>query len=353
MARFGGVVIVITGGVASYLKLNEPLPELPALSAHVPENDPVDVSGPLKLWAAPQESIPASASVPDQFTLNALLYQPLLSGARLGVPVAVGAVLSMLMPLTVSAAVLPARSEHAPEADCPAPSAESTLSAGGLPAASPESASEHAKLAVTSVLFQPKAFAAGERLPVIVGAVLSIWIPPAVAGAPVFPALSVHSPDADWPAPSEARTTGAAQVCTPDSPSLPVNDTVTSVLFHPLALGDGEADADALGGVLSMWIPPTVVEPELPAWSEQEPAADWLAPSVVTITSAEVVPAAGPESASLQLKLTVTSVLFQPKPFAAGDGVPVTVGGVLSILMSVIVAVAELPALSEQVPDAD
>ena len=52
-----------------------------------------------------------------------------------------------------------------------------------------------------------------------------------------------------------------------------------------------------------------------------------------------------PDSESAQVKLTVTSVLFQPLTFAAGAALPTIVGGVLSIRI-VIVFVVLFPALS-------
>ncbi len=50
-------------------------------------------------------------------------------------------------------------------------------------------------------------------------------------------------------------------------------------------------------------------------------------------------PVATPESASVQLNVTVTLPLFHPKEFGDGDLEPVITGGVLSIL---IVTEAEL-----------
>src|SRR5206468_1439407 len=89
----------------------------------------------------------------------------------------------MLMPLTAAEAEFPARSVQSPfpawSVHIPltlwfAPSAESTVGDGGLPAAKPESASEHWNATVTSVLFQPFALAMGVGDPLIVGGVLSI-----------------------------------------------------------------------------------------------------------------------------------------------------------------------------------
>src|SRR5258708_7081279 len=95
-----------------------------------------------------------SAIVPDIVTAASLP----LGGQRVGglaEAVTRGEVLSMLMLLTVVDAKLPATSTQVPLTDCAAPSVETTPGAGGLPAASPDSESEHVKLTITSVLFQP------------------------------------------------------------------------------------------------------------------------------------------------------------------------------------------------------
>ncbi len=67
----------------------------------------------------------------------------------------------MLMLFTVALALLPALSVQVPDPDWLAPSLESTVSVGGLPAASPERESAQVKLTVTFVLFQPLAFGPG------------------------------------------------------------------------------------------------------------------------------------------------------------------------------------------------
>ena len=74
----------------------------------------------------------------------------------------------------IDVAELPATSVHVPLTDCPPPSPERTVGAGGLPAAKPERLSAHWKLTVTGELFQPFAFAAGVRVPEMLGGVLSI-----------------------------------------------------------------------------------------------------------------------------------------------------------------------------------
>jgi hypothetical protein len=52
----------------------------------------------------------------------------------------------------------------------------------------------------------------------------------------------------------------------------------------------------------------------------------------------------------MQVKVTVTSELFQPLAFGAGEIVAVTVGPVAGWIFKVTVAVREFPALSVAVP---
>lgn len=130
----------------------------------------------------------ASVMVPDTVTLTIFPFGG-QSADGLAEAVITGGVLSTLIPLTVDVAELPAKSVQVPLTDCPAPSADRIVGAGGLPAASPESLSAQVKLTVTFVLFQPFALGAGVREPVMLGGVLSILIPPSVAAAE-FPAKS-------------------------------------------------------------------------------------------------------------------------------------------------------------------
>ena len=55
----------------------------------------------------------------------------------------------------------------------------------------------------------------------------------------------------------------------------------------------------------------------------------------------------------MQVKLTMTAVLFQPAVFAVGDAEPVTVGAVRSMLISLTCAPAVFPAKSAHTPLAD
>ena len=88
-----------------------------------------------------------------------------------------------------------------------------------------------------------------------------------------------------------------------------------------------------------------VAEAELPARSVTVPVTDWLAPLAVRVVDTGQG-TARPDSASEQVKLTVTLVLFQPLPLAAGLWDAVILGAVLSMLMPPTVAEAVLPALS-------
>src|SRR6185503_10958315 len=91
-------------------------------------------------------------------------------GARSAV--ATGAVASMLIPVALADALLPARSRQTPEADRPVASPVRTTA--GSHAARPERASDAAKLTVTGVLFQPAAFAFGATELAATCAVLSM-----------------------------------------------------------------------------------------------------------------------------------------------------------------------------------
>src|SRR5207249_4895886 len=136
--------------------------------------------------------------------------------------------------------------------------------------------SAQAKVTITSVLFQPNAFAAGLRLPVITGLVLSIFTM-TLAKVLMLPALSIHVPLTSVPFVSAVKLLPVVQVsiplCTvPVSPLL-LKLTVTPVLFQPAGLAAGVRTAvGALGGVLSMLMPLTVAESAaLPAASTQLP----------------------------------------------------------------------------------
>src|SRR5579864_833310 len=103
---------------------------------------------------------------------------------------------------------------------------------------------------VTSVVFQPAAFAAGAGVPVMTGGVSSM-LTNTVVGV-LFPALSTAVPGIGCFRPSVVTWTGAVQLAMPDSASVQVNVTVTAVLFHPAAFGGGSTWPMIVGGLRSM-----------------------------------------------------------------------------------------------------
>src|SRR6266542_4054977 len=275
--------------------------------------------------------------------------------------------MSILMPPTVAAeAELPALSTQLPllVTDWLAPSplrVPPTTESIATPDWT-EPVSAQLKKTGTAVLFQPLAFASGSRLPLITGDVLSILMPPTVAGEAVLPALSTQAPPfvTDWSAPSlvsvAPATVSVAMSDWTEPASAQLKETVTSVLFQPLAFASGLRLPLITGAVLSTLMPLTVAgEAALPALSTQSPllVTDWPAPSELTVAPATVslaMPDCTPP-VSAQLKETTTSLLFQPLALARGLRLPLITGAVLSMLMPLTVAVeAALPALSTQSP---
>ncbi len=194
--------------------------------------------------------------------------------------------------------------------------------------ATPDRLSEALRVTSTLVLFQPEGAVA-----VVLGVVPSILRPLTVALA-VLPALSPTEALAERLLPSPVTTLLAGQAPSPAMPerlSLQVQATVTSPVYQPLVFLVGPLGVPLSDGAdLSMLIPPTVVLALLSALSTAVPVTDWLAPSPLSVV--ELVQLLMPDVASAQVKLTVTSLLFQPLPFAAGERLPVMVGAVLSSL---------------------
>ena len=97
---------------------------------------------------------------------------------------------------------------------------------------------------------------------------------------------------------------------------------VTLWLYQPLAFGAVVAAALMVGLVRSMLIPLTVPGvATLPATSAQlpVPVTDWFAPSLLKVAPARVLlPTPEEKLPSLQPKLTVTALLFQPAPLGPG-----------------------------------
>ena len=103
----------------------------------------------------------------------------------------------------------------------------------------------------------------------------------------------------------------------------------------------------SVGGVLSMLMGPTVVKFLFPATSWVSPWTCWSAPSLLTVVSGPqpAIPLR-PESASEQVNVTSTLVLFQPWAFGAGLRLPTIVGGTVSTFTWVVCLASTLPARS-------
>ena len=202
------------------------------------------------------------------------------------------------------------------------------------------------KLTVTLVLFQPFALGTGDATATIDGKVSSTFnVTLAVAE---FPALSAAVPEMTCLAPLPETTTGEGHCAIPDSESEQAKFTVTLVLFQPPAPGAGVAVAVIVGAVLSI-LSFTVTVTVSPALLTAVPVTLWLAPCVVTVTGGEQV--FTPDTESLQVKVTVTLVLFHPAAFGGGFCVAVMVGGggVVTVAVVVAVPVAFRPSVTERV----
>ena len=162
----------------------------------------------LTIWLTLELTAPESASLQLQLSVTFVLFQPLAFAAGVReTNVMTGAVLSILMPLCVFDAELPALSVQVPIELKAAPSAVKVWLTVGLTA--PDVASEQFQLTVTSVLFQPLAFAAGVReTKLIVGLVASrltvtlcIEVPPVLVAVQVkvMPLVSVETVCASQP----------------------------------------------------------------------------------------------------------------------------------------------------------
>src|SRR2546421_9848705 len=92
---------------------------------------------------------PESASLAVQPIVTLPLYQPLALAAVVGVPARLGAVLSMLIPVTPPVAALSALSTAVPLTAWFAPSVETTTLPPPVQLLMPDSASEQARLTVT------------------------------------------------------------------------------------------------------------------------------------------------------------------------------------------------------------
>jgi hypothetical protein len=104
--------------------------------------------------------------------------------------------------------------------------------------------------------------------------------------------------------------------------------TVTGAVSHPLAFGVGEMFAVTVGGVLSSLIMTEAVA-VAPAASVTVPVTGMFDPCVVTTVGEGQVTIGAPPG--VQVKLTVTGLLFHPAAFGAGVTIGVMVGAVLEM----------------------
>src|SRR6266852_5130761 len=116
--RFGAPA-TLTGAVASYMKLNEPLPILPALSVQLADTEAAALSGAEYVAGVVQLAIPEVASVPRLVKLSAWLYQPLWSTGRAGVMLTVGGVASRFTVRSTALVLKPASLVQDPLKTCP------------------------------------------------------------------------------------------------------------------------------------------------------------------------------------------------------------------------------------------
>src|SRR5680860_776967 len=249
----------------------------------------------------------------------------------------------MLMPPTVKTALaLPALSVAGSLVTLwLAPLPLSTLLVGHD--ATSERSSVQLKSTVTCLSYQPAVLGCVVCLPSSRGAVRSMFTPLTVACV-VFPARSATSAEAPRFEPSPVIRLSAGWSAMPDSPSTPVQPMVTSPRYQPAPFGVVVGAPERAGAVLSTRIGPTVAALVFPATSAVVPATSWFSPSLATVAFGPQP--AMPESASAQTKVTSTSLLFQPKPLAAGLAAPVIDGCTASTSTDIVRVASALPATS-------
>src|SRR4029078_10451175 len=106
----------------------------------------------------------------------------------------------------------------------------------------------------------------------------------------------------------------------PEMVSAPENVTVTSVLFQPVGPGTGDATAEAIGAVRSIFFTGDETLAELPARSSTTTVPLTFTPSPVNTRGLGIEVDWTPDKLSAVVKASATSPLFQPAAFAAGDG---------------------------------
>src|SRR4051794_27960335 len=192
--------------------------------------------------------MPEVGSPPPYWTVSGWLYQPFASGLRPRVPTTdVGAVASYLS-AKEPVPVLPALSVHVPPTDAePSSGAEYVA---WLHEPRPEVPSVPENETVSWWLYQPFESAGREGVPATDGADESYWND-AVAGS-TLPALSVQEPLTAALLVSGAEYVFCGvQEAIPEVPSVPPNEIVTGLSYHPFASGPRPSVAEASGAVES------------------------------------------------------------------------------------------------------
>jgi hypothetical protein len=236
----------------------------PALSTAVPSITWLEPSVDTVIGVG-HAAIPDPTSSHKKLTVTSVSLRPCVSAGGLPFAVIVGFDLSMFN-ATDAVAELPALSITVPDTISFAPWVAVVIGCGHD--TTPAPASSHVNDTVTSVLFQPAAFADGDAVAVIVGARVSrLTVTEVVA---VLPARSRAVPLTLWFAPSVDTMVSGGQYSTPDPASPHANVTVTSFLFQPAAFGGDDTNAVMVGGVLSM-LTPNVTLAAFPARSVAVP----------------------------------------------------------------------------------
>ena len=268
------------------------------------------------------------------------MYQP-LSGSSVVSTSSSGAVRSILMPPTV-AALLVARlvGDRGGGGQVVALAVDRRV-AGAAPSR-PERASEAVQCDGDVAAYQPAAFGLVVAAPLSDGAVVSTSMSATVSLAGVAGIVGRGARDGLALALAEHLRGRDRRRCRRARRSAR-KETVTSPSYQPAALAARSAEPLTLGAVLSRFTIAGSVA-VLPALSVAVPVTSWASPSSATTWSG--VHDAMPETASAQVNLTVTSLLFQPLAFGAGASVCEIVGVLPSIFTSTVLCASSLPALS-------
>jgi hypothetical protein len=276
-----------------------------------------------------------------KLTVTGVLFQPAAFGAGALEAITLSGGNGWKLNWMLVVPVLPAISVALPLMVC-RPAVVTVTGEGQMATPDKLSLQVNATVAETAVT-NPFASGSGETAAVTVGGVLSRLTETLVLA--VCAEASVTVPLIVWLARS-TDTICAAGHCSGGTPPAHWNETVTSELFHPAALGAGAAVA-VIASAVCCTLNVRLVDAVLPALSVAVPLNFWFAPAVVTLMF--VGQLAVPESASVQVKDTEAGRVTTPFT-AAGVTVSVMPGLVLSIF-SVTETEAWLPFASVAVAE--